>query len=94
MILVLSVITIDSDLKKDENYHLQVFLKECKYIEKEVVRHITEDSFPSDSDEKSAFERAISTIFSLREQFSKCLLEGAYSKISFLVEQFRKCSFW
>ena len=28
-------ILIDSVLKKDENYYLQVFLKECKYIEKE-----------------------------------------------------------
>ena len=27
-------------LKKDDNYYPQVFLKECKYIEKKVVRHI------------------------------------------------------
>ena len=26
-------------LKKDYNYYPQVFLKECKYIEKKVVRH-------------------------------------------------------
>ena len=31
----LAVITIDYVLKKDENYYPQVFLKECKYIEKE-----------------------------------------------------------
>ena len=30
----LAVITVDSSLKKDENYYPQVFLKECKYIEK------------------------------------------------------------
>ena len=30
-----SVILIDSVLKKDENYYLQAFLKECKCIEKE-----------------------------------------------------------
>ena len=32
-------------LKKDENYYPQVFLKECKYTEKEkkVIRHITDD---------------------------------------------------
>ena len=36
----LAVISLDSALKKDENYYLQVFLKECKYIEKKVVRHI------------------------------------------------------
>ena len=30
----LAVISLDSILKKDENYYPQVFLKECKYIEK------------------------------------------------------------
>ena len=39
----LAVVMIDSALKKDENYYPQVILKECKYIEKEVIRHITED---------------------------------------------------
>ena len=28
----LAVISLDSTLKKDENYDPQVFLKECKYI--------------------------------------------------------------
>ena len=36
----LAVITLDSSLKKDDNYYSQVFLKECKYIEKKVVSHI------------------------------------------------------
>ena len=36
----LAVITLDSALKKDENYYPQVFLKECKYIEKKVIRYI------------------------------------------------------
>ena len=31
----LAVISFDSDLKKDENYYPQMFLKECKHIEKE-----------------------------------------------------------
>ena len=31
----LAVITIDSVLERNENYYPQVFLKECKYIEKE-----------------------------------------------------------
>ena len=35
---------------KDENYYPQVFLKECKYIEKKVVRHIIDD-FGSSSDD-------------------------------------------
>ena len=30
----LAVISLDSALKKDENYYLQVFLKECKYTKK------------------------------------------------------------
>ena len=38
----LAVISLDSALKKDEKYYPQVFLKECKYIEKKVVRHIYE----------------------------------------------------
>ena len=37
---MLSMFTLDSALKKDDSYSLQVFLKECKYIEKKVVRHI------------------------------------------------------
>ena len=39
----LAVITTDSILKKDKNYYSQVLLKECKYVEKEEIRHITED---------------------------------------------------
>ena len=34
---------MDSALKKDENYYPQVFLKECKYIENKVVRHISDN---------------------------------------------------
>ena len=30
----LAVISLDSALKKDDNYYLRVFLKQCKYIEK------------------------------------------------------------
>ena len=36
----LAVISLDSAPKKDDNYYRQVFLKECKFIEKKVVRHI------------------------------------------------------
>ena len=36
----LAVTSLDSALKKDDNYYLHVFLKECKYIEKKAVRHI------------------------------------------------------
>ena len=34
----LAVVSLDSALKKDEKYYLQVFLKECKYVEKKVIR--------------------------------------------------------
>ena len=35
----LAVISLDSALKKDDHYFPQVFIKECKYIEKK-CRHI------------------------------------------------------
>ena len=35
----LAVISLDSALKKDDHYFPQVFIKECKYIEKK-SRHI------------------------------------------------------
>ena len=43
----LVIISLDSALKKDENYYPQGFLKECKYIEKErkVITHITDGFF-------------------------------------------------
>ena len=33
---------VDSILKKDENYYPKLFLKECKYIKKKVIRHIND----------------------------------------------------
>ena len=39
----LAVISGNSALKKDENYYPRVFLKECKYIKKIVVRHINDN---------------------------------------------------
>ena len=36
----LAIISLDSVLQKDDNYYPQVFLKECKCIEKEAMRHI------------------------------------------------------
>ena len=39
----LAVITMDSALKKDGSYYPQVFLKECKYIERNVAGHIHEN---------------------------------------------------
>ena len=52
----LSVISLDSVRKKDENYYLQVFLKECKYIKKKTVRHNNNDlsdfSYSDESNEE------------------------------------------
>ena len=39
----LEVISLDSVLNKDENYYLQVFSKEFKYIEKKVIRYINDN---------------------------------------------------
>ena len=50
----LAVISLDSALKKDDNYYVQVFLKECTYIEKQAIGHINDNlsdfSFSDDSD--------------------------------------------
>ena len=50
----LAVIIIESALKKGENYYLEVFLKEFIYIEKDVIRNITQDlEIPSDDSDES-----------------------------------------
>ena len=36
----LAIIGMLSALKKYENYYPQVFLRECKYTEKKIIRHI------------------------------------------------------
>ena len=45
----IAVISLNPALKKDENCYLQVLLKECKYIDKKVIRHIDDSlsDFPS-----------------------------------------------
>ena len=50
----LAVITLDSALKKND--YLQVFLKEWKYIEKKVIRHINDNlsGFSSSSSSSSS----------------------------------------
>ena len=49
----LAVISLNSALKKDDNCYPQVLLKECKHIEKKVVRHIHDNlsDFSYSSDE-------------------------------------------
>ena len=46
----LGVIILDFALNKDGNCYLQVFLRECKYIEKKVIRHITDEESNDHSD--------------------------------------------
>ena len=38
-----TVITLDSALKNNKNYYQEVFLKDCKYIEKKVIRHVNDN---------------------------------------------------
>ena len=51
----LAAISLDSALKKDGNYYSQVFSKEHKYIEKEVLRHVHDSlsDFSSSEDDDS-----------------------------------------
>ena len=52
----LAVIGLHTALKKDENYYPQVFLKECKYIEKKVITlinsNLSDFSSSDESDEE------------------------------------------
>ena len=51
----LAVISLNFALKNDENYHPQMFLKECKYIKKKLIRHIIDD-LESSSDYSGDFD--------------------------------------
>ena len=44
------LISLGSALNKDWNYYQHVFLKECKYIEKKMIRHIIDDIKSSSDD--------------------------------------------
>ena len=49
----LAITSLDSALKKDDNYFLHEFLKECKFIEKKAFRYIHDNlsDFSYSSDE-------------------------------------------
>ena len=49
----LAVIILDSAFKKDDSYYPEVFLTECKYIKKKVIRHINENLSDFSSSEES-----------------------------------------
>ena len=39
ILIILIYYSYHTALMKDDNYYLYVFLKECKYIEKKVIRY-------------------------------------------------------
>ena len=66
----LAVSSLDSALKKYEIYYLEVSLKECKYIEKKIIRRISDNlSAFSSSDESDGdymfLNKYLSCLFSL-----------------------------
>ena len=69
----LAAVTLDSALKKDESYYPQVLLKECKYIEKKVVRHITDDLESSSDDSDDSDEEKIKNNLFKERNFRKCI---------------------
>ena len=48
--ICLAVVLIDCIFKNDKNYYPQVSLKECKYIETNMTRYITNDLENSSDD--------------------------------------------
>ena len=50
--IYLSVILIDSVLKKDKNYYSQVLLEECKYIKKGKKKRCKDELKIDDSDKE------------------------------------------
>ena len=71
----LAITSLDSVLKKDGNYYLQVSLKDCKYIEEKIIRHINDNlsdfSYSDESDEEQRL--VILKMYFLREQFQKSI---------------------
>ena len=79
----LAVISFYSSLKKNGNCYPQVFLKECKYIEKKVVRHINDNV----SDFSYSFDESDEEQFNdfLRKQFPKSLMKNNFSFYTCLI---------
>ena len=75
----LTVITLDSALKKDDNYYPQVLIEECKYIEKKVIRH-SNDNFSDFSSSDEPDEEWIKVIMSI--SFENVIFERVILKES------------
>ena len=67
----------------DENYYLEVLLKEDKYIEKNVIRNIIGglESFAGDSDEEQI--KAIRLIFFEKAKFENIFFESVFFETEF-----------
>ena len=52
--------SLDSGIKKSEDYYPQVFLKESKYINKKVIRNIIDDIKISSDDSDDSDEENVS----------------------------------
>ena len=67
----LAVISVDSALKKDEDYYPVLFLKQYKYIQKKVIRHITDDlesPFDDSDDSDDSNEEQIKSMRLIRSE--------------------------
>ena len=80
----LAVIRMDPALKKDETYFPKAFLKQSKYIEKKVVRHIHDNlsDFSSDDDESDEYDKELNNIFR-KGNIQNVFFEGAILKMYF-----------
>ena len=98
----LAVISLDSAVKKHENYYPQVFLKECKYIKKKLISHMIDDIESSSDDSHDSDEEYLFLINTLSWLLFKLIvininalkrLCGITVKISKLrhIELFKKC---
>ena len=62
---------MDSALKKDEDYHPLLFLKQYKYIQKKVIRYITDDlesPFDDSDDSDDSNEEQIKSMRLIRSE--------------------------
>ena len=81
----LVVISLDSALKKDKNYYPQVFLKECKYIEKKVITHIIDNLESSSDDSEDSDEekiKAMKLMFLEKTVFENAFFEESILKMN------------
>ena len=81
----LAVISLDSALKKDENWYMQSFLKECKNIKVKLIGHIINDLESSSDDSHEESIQGMGLMF-----FENFLFEEANLKMS-NVTNFTKC---